>query len=376
MSIIIKEVTNKKLLKDFIRFPNKLYKNSDKYTPFTEIDEFEAFNAKTNPALEHCEFINLLAYKDGEIVGRISGIINTIANEHWGVKKTRFGWFDFIDDYEVVKLLLDYVANWGRNKGMDLLNGPVGFTDFDHQGLLIEGFDYSATMISAYNYPYYQKHIERYGLIKEADWIENQLLLSSVVPEKIARVSDIVEKRYNLRVDKVHSMKDMKKKYGLTAFDVINEAYTPLYNFQPLTKKQLEYYANKFMPMLNYDFATLVINEKNEIVGVGAAFPDLSEALRKSKGRLFPFGWYYLLKTLKAKQFDCLEMAIIAVRPDYQNKGVNSIIFNDQIPYAAKYGVKRSETTAVLETNFKNLSSWDYFNVNQHKRRRAYIANL
>ncbi len=376
MSIIIKEVTNKKLLKDFIRFPNKLYKNSDKYTPFTEIDEFEAFNAKTNPALEHCEFINLLAYKDGEIVGRISGIINTIANEHWGVKKTRFGWFDFIDDYEVVKLLLDYVANWGRNKGMDLLNGPVGFTDFDHQGLLIEGFDYSATMISAYNYPYYQKHIEHYGLIKEADWIENQLLLSSVVPEKIARVSDIVEKRYNLRVDKVHSMKDMKKKYGLTAFDVINEACTPLYNFQPLTKKQLEYYANKFMPMLNYDFATLVINEKNEIVGVGAAFPDLSEALRKSKGRLFPFGWYYLLKTLKAKQFDCLEMAIIAVRPDYQNKGVNSIIFNDQIPYAAKYGVKRSETTAVLETNFKNLSSWDYFNVNQHKRRRAYIANL
>ncbi len=376
MSIIIKEVTSKKLLKDFIRFPNKLYKNSDKYTPFTEGDEFEAFNPKTNPALDHSEFINLLAYKDGEIVGRISGIINRIANEHWNVKKVRFGWFDFIDDYEVVKLLLDHIADWGRNKGMNALNGPVGFTDFDHQGLLIEGFDYSATMISAYNYPYYQKHIERYGLTKEADWIEAQLLLSSVVPDKIARVSEIVKKRYGLRVDKVRSMKEMKQKYGLTAFDVINEAYTPLYNFQPLTKKQLEYYANKFMPMLNYDFATLVVNEKDEIVGVGAAFPDLSEALRKSNGRLFPFGWYYLLNALNAKQFECLEMAIIAVRPDYQNKGVNSIILGDQIPYAAKYGVKRSETTAVLESNFKNLASWDYFNINQHKRRRAYIASI
>ena len=274
-----------------------------------------------------------LAYKDGEIVGRICGIINQIANEHWKNKKVRFGWFDFIDDFEVSSTLLNAVAEWGKSQGMEILNGPVGFTDFDHQGLLLEGFDYVAPMASLYNFPYYSTHYENLGLTKEADW----------------------------------------KKYGYSYFDVIDAAYQPLYNFQPLTKEQKIYYSKMYIPLLNFDFITIVVNEKEEIVGVGIGMPDISYALKKCQGRLFPFGWYHILKALKSKQIDVFNLLLIAVRPDYQNKGVNSLLFYDQIPYFQKYGIKYAETTAILENNIKNRSNWEYFDYKMHKLRRAYI---
>ena len=377
MAVTIKEVTTKAELKSFIRFATELYKDCQNYCPCLELDEMNTFNPKENPALEVSEYKNFLAYRDGKIVGRISGIINHKANEHWGKSKVRFGWFDFIDDAEVSAALLDAVAAWGKSKGMTELNGPVGFTDFDHQGLLLEGYEYDSPMASLYNYPYYPAHFEGYGLEKEADWIEYRVFVPDAVPEKMERVAKIVMDRYNLRVDKIKSAKELTRKYpNFEYIDVIDKAYRPLYNFQPFTDKQKEYYSKMYFPMLNFDFVTVVVNEKDEIVAVGVGMPDISDALRKCRGRLFPTGWYHILKALKTKRIDVFDLLLIAVRPDYQNKGVNALLFYDQMPYFIKYGVKYAETTAILEDNTKNRSNWEYFDTLQHKRRRAYVKQI
>ena len=368
MSIEIKEARSKKEMKKFVRFATNLYEGNDCFCPPLEFDELNTLNPKKNPAFEVCETIYFLAYKDGKIAGRIAGIINHRANEAWSVKKTRFGWFDFIDDMEVSKALLDAVAAWGKSKGMSTLNGPVGFTDLDHEGLMVEGFEY--------NYPYYIKHFEAYGLTKETDWIEFRIYPPKEVPERLERISKIVMDKYKLRVDKIKSSKELVKKYGYTFFDVVDEAYQPLYNYSPLTEKQKKYYAKMYFPLLNYDFATIIVNEKDEIVGVGVGMPSLSEALRKSKGKLFPFGFIPLLKALRSKKITDFDLLLIAVRPDYQNKGVNAIFFHDQIKYFIQYGVKHVETTSILETNAKNQANFEYFEKILHKRRRAYIKEL
>lgn len=376
MAIEIREVKSKSDLKKFVRFANILYKENRYYTPVLEFDELNTFDKKKNPSLDHCDFVCYLVYKDNEIVGRICGIINNIANRHWNRQKVRFGWFDFIDDSEVSKALLDAVAAWGKAKGMTELNGPVGFTDFDHQGLLLEGFEYIAPMASLYNYPYYEKHFEKYGLTKEADWIEYQVFVPHTIPEKMARVAQIVQERYKIRIDKVRSIKELKQKYGYSYFDIIDEAYQPLYNFQPLTDKQKRYYSNMYFPLINFDFITIAVNEKDEIVGLGIGMPDISKALKETDGKLFPFGWYKILKALKAKHMECFNLLLIAVKPEYQNKGINALFFYDQIPYFQKYGIRYAETTSILEDNSKNRSNFEYFEVNQHKRRRAYIKPL
>ena len=284
--------------------------------------------------------------------------------------------FDFIDDYEVSRALLDAAADWGRQHGMTAMNGPVGFTDFDHQGLLLEGYDYVSPMASLYNYPYYVDHFDRYGLVKEADWIEFLVSTPHQIPEKMERVAKIVMEKYKIRIDKVRTVKELKEKYGYSYFDVIDAAYQPLYNFQPLTQRQKEYYAEMYFPLINFDFITIAINEHDEIVGVGIGMPDISKALQETRGKLFPFGWIKLLKALKAKQMDTFNLLLIAVRPDYQNKGVNALFFYDQIPYFQKYGIKYTETTAILEENSKNQANFAYFETKQHKRRRAYIKSL
>lgn len=376
MSVEIREVKTSRELKLFIRFANNLYKDCQPYTPVLEFDELNTFNVKKNPSLEHCQFICYLAYKNEKIVGRICGIINKLANEHWDRKKVRFGWFDFIDDLEVSKALLNAVVAWGKANGMNELNGPVGFTDFDHQGLLLKGFEYISPMASLYNFPYYEKHFEEYGLAKEADWVEYQVFVPQEIPEKMDRVARAVKAKYNIRIDKVRTVKELKRKYGYSYFDVIDAAYQPLYNFQPLTDKQKQYYSNMYFPLLNFDFVTIAVNENNEIVGVGVGMPDISKALKQTQGRLFPFGWYKILKALKAKKMECFNLLLIAVRPDYQNKGINALFFHDQIPYFQKYNIKYAETTAILEDNSKNRSNFEYFPVNQHKLRRAYIKAI
>lgn len=376
MAVEIREITTNRGLKQFVRFGNDFYKDCEYFCPQLIADELDVFDPKKNPAHEVCEHILFMAYRDKKPVGRIAGIINHAANEKWNVKKVRFGWMDFIDDQEVSFALLDAVSEWGKSKGMDKLNGPVGMTDFDHQGLLIEGYDYLAPMASLYNYPYYVRHLEAYGLGKEADWIEYQINPQTELPERFARMDKIVRERANVRVDKVKNCQELVKKYGMQYMDVIDVAYQKLYNFQPLSDRQKKYYCDSYFPLLNFDFVTLVVNEKDEVVGVGVGMPDISQALRKCKGKLFPFGWYHMLKALRAKQMEKFDLLIIAVRPDYQDRGLNAVIIADQHPYFIKYGIKEVETTAILETNTKNQGHWEMFPHKIHKRRRAYIKDI
>ena len=376
MALEIREITTRKELKQFIEFTNTLYRECEYYCPPLFFDEMNCFDKEKNPALEVCDYKLWMAYRDGKAVGRIAGVVNYKANEKWGYKNARFGWFDFIDDLEVSKALLDTVAAWGKEKGMTAINGPVGFTDFDHQGLLLEGYDYLAPMASLYNFPYYVKHFDAFGLTKDADWIEIQGYPPTCCPERLNRIAELVKERSKVRGDKVKNARELVRKYGIEYMDVIDIAYQKLYNFQPMTIKQKNYYKDMYFPILNFDFVTLVVNDKDEVVGVGVGMPDISEPLRKCGGHLFPFGWYHVLKALKAKQMDAFNFLLIAVRPDYQDKGINALFFQDQIPYINKYKIKRLETTAILETNTKNIANFTQFDHKMHKRRRAYIKQI
>ena len=376
MALEIREITTRKELKQFIEFTNTLYRECEYYCPPLFFDEMNCFDKEKNPALEVCDYKLWMAYRDGKAVGRIAGVVNYKANEKWGYKNARFGWFDFIDDLEVSKALLDKVVEWGKEKGMTAINGPVGFTDFDHQGLLLEGYEYLAPMASLYNFPYYVKHFDAYGLTKDADWIEIQVYPPTCCPERLNRIAEIVKERSKVRVDKVKNARELVRKYGIEYMDVIDIAYQKLYNFQPMTIKQKNYYKDMYFPILNFDFVTLVVNDKDEVVGVGVGMPDISEPLRKCGGHLFPFGWYHVLKALKAKQIEVFNIMLIAVRPDYQDKGINALFFQDQIPYINKYKIKRLETTAILETNTKNIANFTQFDHKMHKRRRAYIKQI
>ncbi len=377
MAIILQEVKTKWQQYKFAKFGNDLYKDCEEFCPHLLLDEMNTFNPAKDPSYDVCESVQYLAYRDGQIVGRVAGIINRVANERWGVKKVRFGWIDFIDDYEVSRALLDAVAAWGKSKGMNQLNGPVGFTDWDYEGLLIEGFEYLAPMASLYNFPYYEKHMEAYGLTKENDWIEIQITDPQCdTPERVLRIDKLVRERYHLRVDKVHSAKELERKYGMEYMDMLDESYQKLYNFQPMTPRQKEHYKNTYFPLLNFDFVTIVVNDKNEIVGVGLGMPDISQALRRCKGRLFPFGWIGVLRALKAKKMDAFDLLLIGVRPDYQGLGVNAVIIAEQHPYYRKYGIKRVETTSIMETNTRNIANFLMFPHKQHKRRRAYKKTI
>ncbi|MBR1427368.1 MAG: N-acetyltransferase [Paludibacteraceae bacterium] len=375
--ITIRPVETRKERKVFVQFANKLYKDCPYYCPTLDFDELNCFDEKENPALEFSEYQLFLAYKDGEVAGRVAALINRRANERWNVRKVRFGWCDFIDDFEVSTALLDAVAAWGKSKGMTLMNGPVGFTDFDKEGALVEGYEYLAPMASLYNYPYYITHYEHYGMQKEADWIEFQIYPPKEVPERWARMNKIVMERSQLHVVKVRNSKELLKRYpNMEYFDVLDAAYQKLYNYQPMTYRQKAYYSKMYFGLLNFDFVTIVENAKNEIVGIGLGMPDISEALRKANGSLFPFGWYHILKALHAKHMDAFDLLLIGVRPDYQDRGVTALIFTEQIPTFARYGVKRLETTSILETNSKNQANFLMFDHKQHKRRRAFSKEL
>ena len=376
MAIEIRQINTKRELKQFIQFANDLYADCPYYCPPLFFDEMNCFNAEKNPALEVCEYQLWMAFRDGQAVGRVAGIINHRANEKWGYKHVRFGWFDFIDDLEVSRALLDTVVAWGKERGMDALNGPVGFTDFDHEGLLLEGYDHLAVMASLYNYPYYVKHVEAYGLIKEVDWVELQVFPPKTCPERIERLAEMVKQRYHVRTVKVKNSREVVKRFGIEYMDVIDAAYQKLYNFQPMTEKQKNYYKDMYFQFLNFDFVTLVVNENEELVGVGLGMPDLAPALRKCGGKLFPFGWYYLLRALNAKKMDSFSFLLIAVRPDYQDKGINALFLQDQIPIINRYGIRKLETTNMLETNTKVLSFFMQFDHKQHKRHRAYIKAI
>ena len=376
--IIIKEVSSKKDLDAFICFNYDLYKGNAYAVPDLYVDMQDTFNPAKNASLEFCEMQLFLAYRDGKVVGRVGAFINRNANETWKVRNVRFGWIDFIDDMEVSKALLDTVTEWGRKRGMTAMQGPLGMTDMDPEGMLIEGFDQLGTMATIYNYPYYPVHMEAYGMEKDADWIEMKMPVPDKVPDKYARVSEITLKRHNLRIKKLDGKKDIfDRGYGQKIFDLINEAYAPLFGYSKMTQRQIDGYVKNYLPLVDLRMVTLVEDcGTNEVVAVGISMPSIVRALQKANGRLLPFGWFHLLKSLKWKHEDGVELLLVAVKPEYQNKGVNALLFADLIPVYQKMGFKWAETNPQLELNVKGQAQWQYLEHTVPKRRRCYRKDI
>lgn len=376
MAVTIKPVKTRKELKQFIRFNYELYKENPYSVPDLYEDILGTLDPKRNAAFEFCEAEYFLALRDGEIVGRVAAIINNRANEKWDVKAVRFGWIDFIDDIEVSKALLDTVEKWGREHGMSEIQGPLGFTDFDAEGMLIEGFDRISTMATIYNYPYYPVHMEQLGYEKEADWIELLIKVPDEVPDKIKRIAGMVAKRFELKAEKLSSNRELERKYGQDIFDLVNKCYSPLYGYSPLSSKQIEQYIKMYLPLVDRRMITLITEKSGKLVGVGVSIASLAVALQKAKGRLFPFGWFHILKALFVKRPTRLDFLIVAIDPDFQGKGVNAMIINEILPNYIKMGFKDVESNPELENNNKVQAQWEMFEREQHKRRRAYKKML
>ncbi len=376
MAIEIREVKTVKDMKTFIRFPEKLYRDNPYYTPALEFDTLDTLSPKTNPAYDFCEAALYLAYKDGEPAGRVAAIVNHRANEEWNHKEVRFGWYDFIDDPEVSKALMDKVEEFGRQRGMDTLVGPLGFTDFDPEGMLVEGYDAHNTMALIYNHPYYVTHMERMGFEKEIDWIEFRIRIPDKLPEKFARVAKIVGERSHVHVRQLTRKMLREEKYGYKVFNLINECYKDLYNFTQLTDRMIKKYMGFYLGLLELKYISCLENEKGELVAFGIMMPSITDALKKTRGRLFPFGWWPIIKSLYLKNEGGLELLLIGVRPDYQNSGINALVFADMLEKANKCGYKWAETNAVLETNTKNQAQFQQFEHECRKRRRSYKKSL
>ena len=375
MEIEIKEVTTKKELREFVKFNIKLYKDNPFHIPGLIDEEVMTLSKDKNPAFENCDAIYFLAYKDKKIVGRIAGIIVHDSNRIWNQKNARFGFVDFIDDKEVVDALFGSVIKWANEKGMDALHGPLGFTDLDHEGMLIEGFDRLGTMATIYNYPYYPQHMERMGFVKDVDWYEYIIYIPDSIPEKLNRIGEIVKQKHGLKILKFKKRKEIWP-YAYRIFEALNASYTPLYGFSPLSPKQIEYYVKMYIPMLRLNLITVIIRESDDAVaGFGITLPNLSHAMKKAKGSLFPFGFIYLLKTLYSKP-KVVDLYIMGVLPEYKNKGVNALIINDLISQYNSAGSVYAESNPELATNNAVQSQWDYFKNEHHKTRRAYIKHI
>lgn len=368
-------VTDKSELKEFVQFNLDLYKDNPNHVPDLIGDEMKSLSRESNPAFAFSEADLFMVKRGGEVVGRIAAIINHRANKKWKQNRARFGWVDFIDDDEVVDLLFDTVEAWARERGCDEIHGPMGFTDLDKEGMLIEGFDQMGTMITIYNYPYYPKQLARRGYEKDIDWLEYKIYIPKIVPEKHARLCQIVQDRYGVRLLKFKE-RDGLMRYGRAIFELINEAYAPLYSVSELTDDQIEYYIKQYLPMVNLDFVNLVVTNDGEVVGFGITLPSIVKALKKANGRLFPTGFIHILKALKSKQPEVVELLLIGVKPEYQNKGITALIFEDLIKVMHRYQVKYAESNPELETNLSVMLQWNYFKKVHHKRRRAFYKKL
>lgn len=376
MSVNIVKVENNKQLKKFARFGYELYKENPCYVPELYEDTMNTLRKDRNAAFEFCEADYFLAYRDGMIVGRIAAIINNHANKKWGVKAVRFGWVDFIDDQEVVDALFTTVEEWGRERGMTEIQGPLGFTDLDPEGMLIEGFDRLGTMSTIYNHPYYPEHMQRMGYEKDADWIEFLFKVPEKLWDKAVRVSAIVERKYALRLYKAKSRSELAKRYGKEVFELLNESYAELYGFTALSEKQIKQFVNMYLPLIDLRLASFVVDKDDKLVAFGVSIYSMAEALQKAKGRLFPFGWWYMLKALFIKPPKRLDFLLVAVKPEYQSKGVFAMMFNHLLRNFIEMGIEDVESNPELEENKKMTSQWDDFEKEQHKRRRAFKKAL
>ena len=382
-SVEIRKVADKKSLEAFIQFHYDLYRDNPYDAPNLHSDEVHTLSKDKNAAFEFCEADYFLAYRDGKVVGRIAGIINRRANERWNTKSVRFGWVDFIDDMEVSRALFNAVEEWGRSKGMTQMVGPLGFTDLDPEGMLIEGFDQLGTMSTIYNYDYYPRHMEQLGgFTKDNDYVEYKLIVpKDGMPEKYQKIAQMVMKRYNLHP--VHPKRSQifgKEQIGRKVLDVINKSYQNIYGFSEVTEGQIDEYLRMYFPMLDTEMICLIEDRNtpnHDIIGVGISITNMTRALQKCKnGRLWPFGWWHCLKAMKFHQAECLDLLLIGFLPEYQKKGANALLFYDLIPRYQKYGFKWGETNVEMETNENVQSQWQYLEHEQHKRRRCYKKSI
>ncbi len=374
MAVEIREVNKKSDLKKFIWFGIDMYKNCEFAAPPLMMDDLLNLTKGSNPALDFCETAYFLAYKNSKIVGRIAVIINPIANQTWGHNYARFGWLDFIDDTEVSLALFDAATHWAKAKGMTALQGPMGFTDFDKEGMLIEGFDQLGTLATIYNFPYYPKHMDQMGFVKDADWKEYLITVPNEVPEKFIRIAEIVKQKFKLSSKKFKSRKDVVDNYAEKIFNLLNIAYKDLYGFTKLNDKQIKFYIKLYFSFFRLDTISIVVDENDDVVALGISMPSFSKALQKAKGRLLPFGWYYMLKALNKN--DLIDLYLIAVHPDYQSKGVPAIIFTETMANSVRNGYRFAESNPELETNTKVSAQWGSFEHVNHKRRRAFIKHF
>jgi GNAT superfamily N-acetyltransferase len=372
MTITVKTVESKRDFRKFATFANKLYKGNSYYIPTMPMDDLAVFDKKKNAAYEFCEAKFFLAYDGDRIVGRVAAIINHKANAAWNVNQVRFGWIDFIDDINVSSALLEAVSSWGKEKGMTSIVGPLGFTDFDPEGMLVEGFDRLGTMVMIYNHEYYHRHLEQLGYVKETDWKEFLIKVPEELPDKHIRVAEIVKQRLGLRVVKKTRRQIKKEKYGHKLFELINETYCNLYGYSLLSEKQIDQYVDQYLGLLDLRMVSFVENAEGELIAAGVSMPSLSIPLQKCGGNIFPTGWWHLIKAMYLKKPDTAVLLLIGVKEEYQKKGVNSLIFNDMFQNFKDLGFKYAESSAELETNTKALQLWNGLEYEQHKRRRVY----
>jgi hypothetical protein len=367
------KVNTKNELRRFIAFQNQLYKGNKFWCPPMRLDEMNTLSRDKNPAFDFCDAEYWIAYRGNEMVGRIAGIINHKANERWNEKLVRFGWIDFIDDLEVSRNLIDTVREWGKSKGMHGIQGPLGFSDMDNEGMLIKGFDELATLASIYNYPYYVVHMEKLGFSKAVDWVQYEFEIPPTIPDKVDRLSQLVQEKYKLRLIKAKKAKELLP-YAPKMFKTLNAAFSELYGYTALTAKQIDMYVKAYFGFVRPEFISFVVDEEDEVVGFGVSLPSLTKALQKCDGKLFPFGFIYLLQAMKKN--DIIDMYINGVRPDYQSRGVNALYYNEMHRAYIKYGIKKAITNPQLEDNAKALTIWKNFNGRQHLTRRCWIQHF
>lgn len=380
MAVEIKRVETKKDLKRFINFHYDLYQGNAYDAPPLFLDDWNTLRKDKNAAFEFCEAEYYLAEREGKIVGRVAAIINRRANEKWQRKSVRFGWIDFIDDIEVSAALLKAVEDFGRKKGMTEVVGPLGFTDMDPEGMLTWGFDQLGTMATIYNYPYYPEHMEKLGgFEQDNDYVEFKLIVPDEVPEKYAKVAQVVENRYNLHIIKFRKKDVYDGGYGLKMFQIVNESFKDLYGYSEMTDRQIIQYLKMWLPLVNYDFVTGIVdgNKNNELVGIGITIPSMTRALQKCRrGRLLPFGWWHVIRVLKFGKSDIVDLMLIAIKPEYRSKGANALMFTDLIPRYVKAGIKWGESQVEMKTNEKVQSQWGPLNPIHHKSRRCYRKDI
>ena len=376
-NISIKRVTNRKELEQFVQFYYDLYRGNDCAVPFLYSDEMDTLRKDKNPSFECCDAEYFMAFKDGKMVGRVAGIINHRANERWDRKLVRFGWFDFVDDTEVSEALLKAVEDWGRGQGMTEIAGPLGFIDTDREGMLVDGFDQLSTMYVNYNYPYYPKHMERLsGFEKDNDYVEMKVKVPEVVPEKFSKITEMVRKRYGLRVHKFSRRELIDEGYGRKVFDLLNATYKDLYGFSQLSDKQIDKLVNDYIKIADLNLVTAVFDGDN-MVGFGITFPSFSRAMQKTRdGRFLPFGWWHMLKILKWHRTNIVDLLLIGVLPEYRAKGANALIFDDLIRWFQRYNFEWAETGPQMETNEGVLSQWQYLESTIVRRHRCYRKTL